>query len=89
MMPRILNMRAIKEFDPQTMRYIGRGTPYGNPYPAWHFVEGVAIDLFERDVLPTLDVEPLRGYDLVCHCYPKPCHGQPIYKKLYGKEYTE
>lgn len=64
--------------------YIGRGSPYGNP-----FVIGkdgdrdIVCDRFESEVLPTLDVEPLRDRHLVCFCAPKRCHGESILRKLY------
>lgn len=85
-MPRLLNRHHYKNKPlPVGARYIGRGTPYGNP-----FVIGKdgnrqeCVDKFEREVLPDLDVEPLRGFDLICSCYPLPCHGEPIMRKLYG-----
>jgi hypothetical protein len=65
--------------------YIGRGSPYGNP-----FVVGVdggrdeCCDRYETEVLPRLDVEALRGRDLVCFCVPRRCHGHAIMRKLYG-----
>jgi len=62
--------------------YIGRGSPYGNP-----FVIGKdgdreeVIKKFEDNVLPHLDVSELRGKDLVCFCAPKACHGDSILRK--------
>ena len=70
---------------PQNSIYIGRGSPWGNP-----FIIGKdgnrdeVCDKFEKEVLPTLDVESLRGYNLVCFCKPKRCHGDSILNKLYG-----
>ncbi len=43
-----------------------------------------ACDRFECEVLPKLDIEPLRGKDLVCFCKPKECHVDSIFRKLYG-----
>jgi hypothetical protein len=62
--------------------YIGRGTPYGNPFPINASQDRDAVcDKFESEVLPTLDVEELRGKDLICFCAPKRCHGDAILKK--------
>jgi len=70
--------------------YIGRGTPWGNPYKVGeHGVRGECVDLFEQHVLPSLDVEPLRGKALVCSCYPSRCHGDSIINKLYGDLMSE
>ena len=43
-------------------------------------------EMFESMILPNLDVEPLRGKDLVCFCKPERCHGDAIMAKLYGEE---
>ena len=64
---------------PQDAIYIGRGSPWGNP-----FVIGrdgpreEVIARFEREVLPKLDLSPLRGKSLVCFCAPKACHGDVL-----------
>ena len=58
--------------------YIGRGSPYGNPYIIGK--DGTreeVIEKFEKNILPKLDLRPLIGRDLVCFCKPKPCHGDP------------
>lgn len=65
--------------------YIGRGSRWGNP-----FVIGPdggrdqVIARYVAEVLPGLNLEPLRGRDLVCFCYPKHCHGDAIFEALYG-----
>lgn len=69
--------------------YVGRGSPYGNPFShmsgtnATHQVSSraEAIQRFEDEVLPTLDVSALRGKHLVCFCKPQACHGDSILKK--------
>ena len=67
---------------PKDAVYIGRGSPYGNPYVIGkHGTREQVIDLFEKHVLPTLDVTALRGKDLVCFCKPQACHGDAILKK--------
>jgi hypothetical protein len=65
--------------------YIGRGSPYGNPFKIGeHGTRDQVCDRFEAEVLPKLDVEPLRGKNLVCFCKPLRCHGDSIMRKLYG-----
>jgi hypothetical protein len=59
--------------------YCGRGSPWGNPYVIGRDGNrGQVCDLFERNVLPTLNVESLRGRDLVCFCKPARCHCDAI-----------
>jgi hypothetical protein len=73
---------------PANAVYIGRGSPWGNPFVIGQdgTRDGVC-DRFEREVLPTLDLKPLIGKDLVCFCAPKRCHGDSIIKALRnGKE---
>ncbi len=62
--------------------YIGRGSPYGNPFVIGR--DGTREDVirkFEEITLPGLDVRALRGKHLVCYCHPKACHGDSIMKK--------
>lgn len=62
--------------------HIGRGSPYGNPYVIGK--DGnrdQVIDLFVKNVLPTLDVTKLKGKHLVCFCKPAKCHGDSILAK--------
>jgi hypothetical protein len=62
--------------------YIGRSTKYGNPYKIGKDGDRDEVcELFERNVLPTLDVSELRGKNLICHCAPKRCHGDSILVK--------
>lgn len=62
--------------------YIGRGSPYGNPYTLedCNSREESCI-LFEQTILPHLDVGALKGKDLVCFCAPARCHGDSILRK--------
>jgi Domain of unknown function (DUF4326) len=83
-------MRTVRVYHvleaPPGAKLIDRRTVYGNPYAIGvHGDRDYVCDLFERNVLPTLDVEPLRGYDLACHCKPARCHGDSIMRKLYGE----
>ena len=76
--------------EPADAVYIGRGSPYGNPYSSKddtkaEFVVGSrdeAIDMFEQHVLPHLDLTPLIGKDLICFCHPKRCHGHSILRAI-------
>jgi hypothetical protein len=64
--------------------YIGRGTPWGNP-----FVMGVdgnrnevcnkyLVSLLENPLLVARIKRELRGKDLVCSCKPRQCHGDDL-----------
>ena len=80
-MNRVHNKRAGTA--PPDAAYIGRGSPWGNPFVIGRDGDRDAVcDRFERETLPTLDIEPLRGRDLVCFCKPARCHGDPILAKL-------
>lgn len=83
--PRVLNSYKHKSIITQDDIYIGRGSPYGNPFVIGEqYTRDQVCDLFEKQTLPTLDVEPLRGKNVVCFCSPARCHGHSIFKKLYG-----
>lgn len=79
-MTRVLNRR---DGTPKGAAYIGRGSPWGNPYVIGRDGDRDTVcDKFESRVLPTLDVEPLRGKALLCFCAPLRCHGDSIKRKL-------
>lgn len=62
--------------------YIGRGSPWGNPFKVGR--DGTreqVIARYEKEVLPTLDLSPLRGRDLVCFCAPLACHGDILIRE--------
>lgn len=78
-MPKVLNkhMHGI----PAGAVYVGRGSPYGNPFVMADFGDAErnrVCDQFEQETLPTLDLTPLRGKDLVCFCAPKRCHADAL-----------
>jgi hypothetical protein len=86
--PRVWNKREANV--PRDAVYVGRPSPYGNPYT--HLPGGTAakfrvssreeaIRMFEERVLPTLDLSPLRGRDLVCWCAPKSCHADVLLRE--------
>lgn len=76
-MPKVLNKK--KDFIHPDAVYVGRGSPYGNPFRLG--IDGTreeVIHKFVTLVLPNLDVSTLRGKDLVCFCAPKKCHADFI-----------
>lgn len=61
--------------------YIGRGSPYGNPY---HIGEHGTRDEVIKRYIEEKSADPdfmamvrqrLHGKNLVCHCAPRRCHG--------------
>lgn len=82
-MPRVLNKHV--SGIPAGAVYIGRGSPWGNPFKIGRDgTRDEVCDRFEREILPALDLDPLRGKDLVCFCAPKRCHGDSILRALQG-----
>lgn len=70
--------RVWNKYDPKTPGggvYVGRGSPWGNPFRiSFAQTREQVIERFRCEVLPSLDVTPLRGKHLICFCAPKPCH---------------
>jgi hypothetical protein len=86
--------------------YVGRPSPWGNPYtvgawdpgylgthqvvcsddPASHIRSAArAVEAYAEHVAPWLDVEPLRGHDLVCWCrLDQPCHADVLLRLANG-----
>ena len=73
---------------PAEARYIGRGTPLGNPYTVDELGVGDALDLYRtwlwgkiRKNDPSVYAE-MRAITpetlLVCSCKPRPCHGDVV-----------
>ena len=68
--------------------YIGRGSPYGNPFPMRNKSDEErqeVIDAYEqyaRQVFEPEDLAPLIGKELGCFCKPKACHGDVLVKLL-------
>lgn len=72
---------------PKDAVYIGRGSPWGNPFVIGrHGDRDEVCDRFETETLPYLDLEPLRGKDLVCWCKPARCHGDSIIAALRARK---
>lgn len=59
--------------------YVGRGTPWGNPYPVSEGSRESVIRRYEEylrkngELISQLD--ELQGLVLACSCAPRPCHG--------------
>ena len=81
MSARVHNMRNLPVL--RGAVYIGRGSPWGNPFVIGkHGTRDEVCDRFRDEILPTLDLTPLIGKDLVCFCAPRRCHGDDILAKL-------
>lgn len=63
--------------------YVGRGSPWGNPFRLGFNGMGrdEVCDRFECEILPALDLVPLRGKHLVCFCAPKRCHADALLRE--------
>lgn len=82
--PRVHNKHA--NTAPPNAIYIGRGSPWGNPF--WIGKDGTresVIRRFQIDILPMLDLTPLRGKHLVCFCAPLACHGDVLLREANKK----
>lgn len=77
--PRVLNRRV--DGIPPGAVYVGRPSPWGNPFEFPSSLCPTREDAIERFRYhmtegqgSLLDLRPLRGKDLVCWCAPLPCH---------------
>jgi Domain of unknown function (DUF4326) len=87
MMPQVLNKHRVKYEDAPKAVYVGRGSPWGNPFKIGRDgTRAEVIARFEREILPEFDVSMLRGKDLLCWCAPLPCHADLLLKKANGIE---
>lgn len=77
MIPRVWNQRC--ENVPEDAIYVGRGSPWGNPFGDGTREEN--CDRFEREILPSLDVSKLIGKHLICWCVPQRCHADALLRK--------
>lgn len=70
--------------------YIGRGSPWGNPFSIGK--DGTreeVVEKFEKYLSSNSNLlarvrSELRGKNLVCFCYPKACHGDILHKVANG-----
>lgn len=100
-MPRIYSKRKGAEPPPPDAVYVGRGTPWGNPFSIGQAIIAVGeratreqvCDCFESYAVRRLRrepdwLEPLIGKDLVCWCAPKRCHAETLLR-LANREQDE
>ncbi|MFA5347055.1 MAG: DUF4326 domain-containing protein [Methanoregula sp.] len=79
---RILN--KYKDGFPPGSVYIGRPSPFGNPFSIGkdgsreEVIEKYRQWLQDQPRLVKIMKRELKGKDLVCFCSPKPCHGDVI-----------
>ena len=58
---------------------VSRPSKWGNPFTVKGIGRDMAVALYERNVLPDLPVEELRGKDIACWCsLDALCHGDPL-----------
>jgi hypothetical protein len=86
----VVNKDRGDEFD----AYIGRGTPWGNPFPVGklegQYERDESISLykqhFTKNILQDTSLRKgllgLRGLRIACHCKPLACHGDVIAEYL-------
>lgn len=78
-MPKVLN--KYHGNIPSDAVYIGRGSPWGNPFVIGkdgnreEVIQKYLDMLMENVTLGLRAQDELRGKDLVCFCAPKACHG--------------
>jgi hypothetical protein len=77
-MPRVLNKRHDKI--PADAVYVGRPSKWGNPFKIGRdgtreeVIEKYSTYIQSKIYNSQLNIEELRGRDLVCWCAPQPCH---------------
>lgn len=92
LMPRVLNKHKATATERAAAVYIGRGSPWGNPFIIGeHGDRATVITKYAQWLNTQLAanpnfIEPLRGHDLLCFCSPQPCHGDIILQKLTQQE---
>ena len=87
-MPKVWNKRD--KNCPKDAIYVGRPSKWGNPYKIG--IDGTreeVIELYKKWLSNQryLNLEELKGKDLVCWCKPLPCHAD-ILLELANKETT-
>lgn len=84
--PQVLNQSDFGRHWPRHTTYIGRGSPFGNPFIVGvHGERGECIDMFiaERSKDPkfiALVKQRLKNRHLGCHCKPRRCHGDWLFE---------
>ena len=79
--PVVLNKGDLHSVDLRNAVYIGRGSPWGNPFVIGKDGDRDRVcNSFEAMTILNLELlararRELRGKDLLCFCAPKRCHG--------------
>lgn len=86
MTPRVYSKRKGSPPIPDDAVYVGRPTKWGNPYVVGkdgtqeecvrHYRSWLSLPA-QADLRKTAR-EELQGKDLVCWCYPRPCHAEAL-----------
>lgn len=87
-MPSVYSRRKDAEKAPAGAVYVGRGTPFGNPFVIGRDGDRDAViekhaywlSRAEQTGLVRQVQTELRGKDLVCWCSPLPCHADLLLK---------
>ena len=85
--PPELYLRHIKTPNSSNAVYIGRPSVWGNPFSVQKHGRAGAIKKYESYLFSSglyKQLEKLRNVEIICHCYPLPCHGDVILKYLYS-----
>jgi hypothetical protein len=87
---RVVNKKLTSDYD----IYIGRGSPWGNPFAIGHGEEGPSraevINLYRQYFEEKIKTDPafktgilaMKGLRLACFCKPEACHGDVIAEYL-------
>ena len=84
-MPKVFNSKT-HDFDELNDKIIDRSTKFGNGFRIGpDGTRAVVIKMYEEHLklrprfIPII-IKELKGYNLICHCAPKPCHGDILLK---------
>lgn len=91
-MPRVYSKRKGAAPAPKGAVYVGRPSPWGNPFIVGvHGEQGECVELYRRWIVAEEQGSLrqavrglLRGQDLVCWCAPEPCHADVLLEIANG-----
>ena len=83
-------MKVVNKYKEQFDVYIGRGSPFGNPFTVKQYGRQGCIEKYREWFYKELQLDPifmdkvlqLKGKTLGCFCKPKDCHGDVIIEYL-------